>query len=415
MIVSDRQIYIGYDLCNTFSQVSYFLPGMKGPVSLSTKIGGDNYLIPTVMYRKRGGQWLYGDDAMVNKDNSDGVFIDNILEHALKDDSFEIDGEHISFYSCLEIFVRKTLSLIGIVRSTTEERRKICFTVRSLDEPMVKLLERIANSIGQSKDKILFQSHKDSMFNYILYQKKELWNKDVVLFDYGKENFNSYHLRTDKHQVPNIVYIEEKPEPTMVGLEDEAKDKEFMKVISNYLRDGDAVSAVYLTGVEYNDKWLKNSLQVICRNRRAFIGQNLFAEGACCKAISDAEERADYLYLGEARMQVNIGITAMDGGAETYIPIISAGGNWYDTYGETDVILDDTTSIEFLVSNIAGDVRIKRSFELHGLPNRPNKTTRIRIGLKPVGVNNINVSMEDMGFGEIFRRSGKIWNFSLEY
>ena len=64
MIVSDRQIYIGYDLCNTFSQVSYYLPGMKGPVSLSTKIGGDNYLIPTVMYRKRGGQWLYGDDAM---------------------------------------------------------------------------------------------------------------------------------------------------------------------------------------------------------------------------------------------------------------------------------------------------------------------------------------------------------------
>ena len=98
---------------------------------------------------------------MANKDNTDGVFIDNILDHALKDDSFEIDGEHISFYSCLEIFVRKTLSLIGIVRSTTEERRKICFTVRSLDEAMVKLLERIASSIGQSKDKIIFQSHKD--------------------------------------------------------------------------------------------------------------------------------------------------------------------------------------------------------------------------------------------------------------
>ncbi len=114
-------------------------------------------------------------------------------------------------------------------------------------------------------------------------------------------------------------------------------------------------------------------------------------------------------------MQVNIGITALDGGVETYIPIISAGGNWYDTYGETDVILDDTSSVEFMVSNIAGDVRIKRSFDLHGLPNRPNKTTRIRIGLKPMGVNLINVSMEDMGFGEIFRRSGKIWNFSLEY
>ncbi len=415
MAVTDLKMYIGYDLCNTYSQVSYYMSGMKGPVSLSTKIGGDNYLIPTVMYRKSNGQWIYGDEAVAAKDDRDGVFIDDILEHALNEDSFEIDGEPITFYSILEIFVRKTINLIGIVRSTTREKRNIVFTVRTLDEPMVKLLEKLASGIAGEKDTVMIQSHKDSIFNYVLYQKKELWAKDVLLFDYGPENFNIYRLRTDKKRLPNMVYIEEDTADSMVGLPDAEKDGAFTNLVTRYLNAGDPVSAVYLTGTEYNEKWLKNSLQIICRGRRAFIGQNLFAEGACCKAISPEEERRDYMYLGEARMQVNIGISALDAGQMRYIPIIEAGGNWYETKGETDVILDDTAVVEFMISNISGDKTSTRSFELTGLPARPNKTTRIRITLVPAAVNRINVMMEDMGFGEMFRRSGKIWNYSMEY
>ena len=415
MAVTDKHIYIGYDLCNTHSQVSYYMMGMNGPVSLSTKLGGSNYLIPTVMYRKPGGQWLYGDEAVAAKDNREGVFIDDILNHALKEDSFEIDGELISFYTCLEIFVRKTINLIGIARGTTEDKRKIVFTVRTLDEPMVKLLERLSAHIAQEKDTIIFQSHRDSIFNYILYQRKELWTKDVMLFDYGPENFTCYRLRTEKKRIPNIVYIEETEEASLVGLPDDEKGQPFNTIISRYLGAGDHVSAVYLTGVEYNDKWLKGSLPIICRNRRAFIGQNLFAEGACCKAISPEEERSDYLYLGGARLSVNVGLMAIEEGKEEYIPLLTAGGNWYESQGQTDVILDNTTSIEFAIRSLSGDSEEKRSFEITGLPNRPNKTTRLRIILKPSAVNVINISVEDMGFGEFFRRTGKIWNFSMEY
>ena len=415
MAVTDRQIYIGYDLCNTHSQISYYMMGLKSPVSLSTKLGGSNYLIPTAMYRKPGGQWVYGDDAVAAKDNREGVYIDDILEHALKDDSFEIDGELISFYTCLEIFIRKTISLIGIARETAEVKRKIVFTVRTLDEPMVRLLDRLSAHIAQERDTILFQSHRDSMFNYILYQRKELWNKDVMLFDYGPENFSCYRLRTEKKRIPNIVYIEESSENSMVGLSDDEKGYAFNEVINRYLGTGEHVSAVYLTGLEYNDKWLKALLPVLCRNRRAFIGQNLFAEGACCKAISPEEERGDYLYLGGSRLGVNVGLMAIEEGKEQYIPILSAGGNWYETEGQTDVILDDTTSLEFAIRSLSGDSEEKRSIEITGLPNRPNKTTRLRIVMKPSAVNVINISVEDMGFGEFFRRTGKIWNFSMEY
>ncbi len=212
-----------------------------------------------------------------------------------------------------------------------------------------------------------------------------------------------------------MVYIEEFEEGSMVGLPDGEKDSAFKKILGKYLNLGDPVSAVYLTGVEYNEKWLSDSLRLVCRNRRAFIGQNLFAEGACCKAISPEEERRDYVYLGEARMQVNIGLYALEDGKEKYISIIEAGGNWYETRGETDVLLDDTDTVEFIVSSISGDKKVTKSFSLPGLPGRPNKTTRIRITLIPTAVNRINVMMEDMGFGELFRRSGKIWNYSMDY
>lgn len=415
MIISDRQLYIGYDLGNTHSQISYYMMGMKGPTSVSTIVGGDNYLIPTVMYRKSNGQWVYGDEAVALKDNRDGVFIEDILDHSIKDDSFEIDGEPITFVSCLEIFIKKTLALVNIARGTSEEKRKIVFTTANLDGAMVTLFEKIAESVSQGRDTVLYQSHKDSIFHYMLFQKKELWAKDVLFFDYSPEMFTFYRLRTNRRSTPAIVSIEETTNPEMTGLAEERRDDALYRIAEAKIGSGELISSVYLTGVEYSNTWLDNSLKFICRNRRVFIGQNLFAEGACFKAITSEDERHDFLYLGEARMQVNVGLMAMEAGEERYISLIEAGGNWYDTSAGVDIILDDTRSVEFMIERISGDMKLKKSFELSGLPNRPPRTTRIRVTLKPLAVNSIKVSMEDMGFGELFRRSGKIWNFVMDY
>lgn len=415
MILTDKQLYIGFDLDNSYSQITYYVMGMKQPQSISPIVGGDNYLIPTVMLRKNNGQWVYGDDAITGKEKSEGVFIDNILEHALKDDSFEIDGENFSFFSCLEQFVKKVLKLAYIASGASDSRRKIVFTTRNLDSNMVNLLDRLSASINQGKDTVLYQSHKDSIFHYIIFQKEELWLKDVCLFDYGRDNFNYYRLRTKRNTKPCIVYIEEKTKPDMIDMPVEKRDNEFLSIVNDTFGTGDVVSCVYLTGVSYNEKWLDKSLKTICRNRRAFIGQNLFTEGACYKAISSEEERHDYMYLGEAKMQVNVGIHALEDGEERYISIMEAGGNWYDTQCTADVILNNTNRVEFVIESLSGEMRTTRSFELIGLPNRPPKTTRIRINLKPMAVDKIKVSMEDMGFGEMFRRSGKIWNFIMEY
>ena len=415
MILSDRNIYIGYDIGDDYSQISYYCMGMKGPTSISTITGADKFLIPTAVALKENGQWTYGDDAIACKEDGRGVVFQNIIKHSLADDFLEVEGETISYYDCLRAFVKKTMKLVNIAVGRTDEKKKIVFTTRVLSPEMVYLMEKLCNDIFSERDTIMFHSHKDSIFNYILFQDKELWANDVVLFDYGNNNFNYYYLKTNRNVKPHIVYIEEDTDVRMIGLPREERDKNFLSLVERVITNRDKVGCVYLTGVTFNDKWLDDSLKVICRNRRAFIGQNLFAEGACYKAISSEEERSDYMYLGEARLPVNIGVTASFAREEQFIPILNAGANWYDSLGIADIILDDTNTIELEAYDMTGELKVSKRYELLALPNRPARTTRIRITLKPEAVNRIKVTFEDMGFGEMYRRSGKMWNFMFEY
>lgn len=415
MIISDRQIYLGYDIGEEFSQVCYYTMGMKGPSSISTVVGEDRFLIPTLLYHKNNGTWLYGDEALKCADSGEGILIKDLLSHSISDEYISIDGENVSYFSCLVMFLKKTINLVNIACGKPDEKRKIVFTTRELSPEIINLLERLCQEVFNEKDTIIFHSHKDSLFNYMLFQKKDLWINDVLLFDYGQNNFNMYRLRTNRNVSPSIVYIEETIKEHMIGLSPELRDQAFLSIINDNTMGLTPISSVYLTGTSFNDKWLDKSLKVVCRNRRAFIGQNLFAEGACYKAISSHEERADYLYLGEARLKVNIGIVASNRNEEQNIPILSAGGNWYDSQGQADIILDDSNIIELQVESLSGDIKTIKKYELLGLPNRPPRTTRIRIILKPVAVDRIKITFEDLGFGEIFRRSGKMWDFILEY
>lgn len=415
MIISDRQIYLGYDIGEEFSQVCYYTMGMKGPCSISTVVGEDRFLIPTCICYKNNGLWLYGDEALKCADAGEGTLVNNLISNSMADEYINIGGESVSYFSCLVLFLKKTINLVNLTCGKSDEKRKIVITTRVLNPEMIELLEKLCQVVFNEKDTVIFHSHKDSLFNYILFQKKELWINDVVLFDYGQSNFNMYRLKTNRNVNPNVVYIEETIQENMIGLSPELRDQAFLNIVNENTMGLTPISSVYLTGTAFNDKWLDKSLKVVCRNRRAFIGQNLFAEGACYKAISSQEERSDYLYLGEARLKVNIGVMAYNRNEEQYIHILSAGGNWYDTQGQADIILDDSNIVELQIESLSGDIKMTKKYELLGLPNRPPKTTRIRIVLKPLSVNKIKITFEDMGFGEIFRRSGKIWDFILEY
>ena len=53
------------------------------------------------------------------------------------------------------------------------------------------------------------------------------------------------------------------------------------------------------------------------------------------------------------------------------------------------------------------------TLELTDLPNRPDRTTRLRITATPVSDEKIEVQIRDLGFGEIYRTTDKTWKYIM--
>ena len=62
-------------------------------------------------------------------------------------------------------------------------------------------------------------------------------------------------------------------------------------------------------------------------------------------------------------------------------PSSSAGKNWYECKAGCELILDDITELVFVVGTFGEKHKKKVIMGLPGLPERPNKTTRLSLAL----------------------------------
>ena len=53
------------------------------------------------------------------------------------------------------------------------------------------------------------------------------------------------------------------------------------------------------------------------------------------------------------------------------------------------------------------------TLRLTDMPPRPDRATRIRITATPVSDDRIDIEIKDLGFGEIFMSSGKVWHYEM--
>ena len=96
-------------------------------------------------------------------------------------------------------------------------------------------------------------------------------------------------------------------------------------------------------------------------------------------------------------------------GSPAYYPLIEGGSNWYECNAECELILDDTEELVFVV-NLPDETERKRvAMALNGLPKRPNRTTRLALTLKYVSSKDCEITVKDLGFGEMYPSSGKTW------
>ena len=122
----------------------------------------------------------------------------------------------------------------------------------------------------------------------------------------------------------------------------------------------------------------------------------------------------EFLYMGKHKITHNIGMEVLRNGKKEYFGIISAGVNWFEASGSCEFLLDRENSIELCIQSIdRAEVRNIR-IPLEGLPERPNKTTRLHLFIAFTGVRECRIEVRDCGFGEWFPATDFFWTERLK-
>lgn len=422
---NSRRIAVGYDLGTAFAQISYCGLEDTEPETVSAVTGTEQYNIPAVLCKRSGvGQWYYGKEAIKFAREENGILVEDLLALAERGEEVMVEGEAFDPVALLTLFVKRSMSLLNI-RISLSQIDAFMFTVEELTPRIVDVLGKVAAGLQLKMQQICFQSHRESFYAYTLHQSRELWKNDVMIFEYNK-HLKSLCLECNNRTTPKVVFIEQLDYPDMkrrIWQEEESErqrqmeelDQLFLDIARETL-DGRNVSTIFLLGDGFKEGWAKESLKLLCKNRRVFQGNNLYSKGACYGMLERLNPSAvgkEHVYLGADKLKSNIGMKALRRGEDSYYAILDAGTNWYEAVSEFDVILESGNELDFVITPLTGGNVTSRTLTLEGLPQRPKRTTRLNIRIEMTAVDKAAVTIEDMGFGELVPSSGKAWTQTI--
>jgi hypothetical protein len=236
----------------------------------------------------------------------------------------------------------------------------------------------------------------------------------VALYDYSADGLNYYRIDIGRNKEPKVINVihedyTQQMSLSKFGNDTYQMDMDFAK-IAEYEGKKAYISAVFLTGVGFSNKWMKKSTNVLCQGRRVFVGQNIYTKGACYRAVG-GEYRGFYdEFFVETKENVlsDIGISLGDE-QDTFVPIINGGKQWYNTHGKINVILDDTDVITLVYKDHRTGEEKRETVRIHGLPKRPNKTTKVSLEVEFDSPSEGAVIVRDLGFGKLYPTTNKIY------
>ena len=406
--------YIGMDLCSDFTQVSYYNDIKREPESVSQLNNKETYLMPNILFYSTDTEhWYVGGEASEARFNENGTVVDGIFENLENENPITVAGREYTYQELFIMMVKLHIDSF-LYRYESVEVRKLVISVDEYSDRIFELLGTLYKEMGVDKDCIEITSHLDSGLYYIFNQPAELWNNSVALYDYSADGLNYYRVDISKNKDPKSITVIHEDYTSQMSLAKFGNDTYQMDVdfakIAEYEGKKAYISAVFLTGVGFSNKWMKKSTNVLCQGRRVFVGQNIYTKGACYRAVG-GEYGAFYdEYFIETKENVlaDIGVT-LDDEKDTFVPIIRGGRQWYNTHGELKVILDDTDRITLVYHNRKTDEEKREMVRIHGLPKRPNKTTKVSLEVEFESPNAGAVIIRDLGFGKLFPTTNKIY------
>ena len=397
-------LVIGLDLNDDYSQIS-------------CNEKEKSWTVPTVICRRKEKEtWLIGEEAYAATLLGEGVIVDKLLKMVRKEGTSTIGGICYTGTDLLKIFLKKLLDC-PFKEFHTDQVEQLVITMHGTDAKVTDCLMYCADYLNIPRDRVHVISHTESFAYYVLSQRKELWSNQVGLFELSEDRLCYYEMKVQRGMRRNMVQAEAQNQEEAFDLDilDSPSGSKLADQIlcscGEKLLENKLFSTVFLTGKGFERQdWAIGFMKLACNRRRVFVENVLFSKGAAIKARDYMVQGTEfpYVFVCEGRLKAEVALKVMRAGKEIMLAVASYGENWYQSKSSLELILDGQKEIEFLISHL--DSRKKRavSVPLTGFPDRPEKTTRIRMNIGFTDENTMAVVIRDMGFGELFPASDAV-------
>ena len=409
-----QQFYLGMDVCAEYTQLSFFNQQTKEPESICQLNTVDTYLLPNVaFFGEETNRWYVGSEAQEHRFQQKGVMLDQVVEKLDSTERMVFHEETYTYEDVLLVILRgHIMDFLNRYESATIER--LVVTVYKYSNALFRVLHMLQDELGLYEQKFFIIGHTSAYLHFVFQQPESLRNNSVGLFDYGPEGLDFYRVDIARRTTPQVVTVIHKDFHQQLGyyrIYDDKKelDQRFLEIIQTVLKEA-YMSAVYLTGVGFTELWANASQNALCDGRRVFVGQNIYTKGACYAAYIGSYVINPNKYIVNAEDMVHSDVGILSGGnTNTFIPIAKGGREWYNMRGKIYVCLDDTNRVELLYKNHYNQEAMREIIEIHGLPSRPNKTTRLSLEVEIYSGNKGAVVIRDEGFGKLYPTTNKIY------
>ncbi len=405
---------VGFDLCDTYTQIAIYDEESKEATGCEFSKGLEE--IPTTICKsRRKDEWKIGEAACEMALLGAGIVVDKLLRLVKKNGHATLENRTYKAHELLEIYIREALNYITEKYAKPIDR--LIFTVNDFDRVLLDNIMRSIRNLGYDETHVEVISHSESFLYYLLRQNSDNFANLATVFDLSKEGLWYYEcdvLRGMTPQIARAAGAQLEEGFSLDILESEAGKKLADNIFSACLDrqfSGKLVSSVYLTGRGMSgiQEWGGKSLTKICNRRKVYLESGLFAKGAVWMGVREAEPdllNYPYIMIGKGRVMADVGMTMQVNGISKSLLLLEAGDRWYTSKGSVEFILDDCDSIDIQLTS-AGDRRsVTKRISTSELPNRPNKTTRVRLEAEFTSETDLKITITDLGFGEMFPSDG---------
>lgn len=388
----------GIDISDDMTQAAYFMGGMNKPLMAGKEYEENEFLIPTAI-EKAKEDWIIGKDC-----NTPITKLFSKAQKGIIEDGFDT----VELFAIFAEKVVRKFVLPELLLSDKNYPDVIVFTLPKTDKNIIGAVRRHFNESDLAYIRLVFITHSESCIYYALNQEKEIRVKDIAFFDFSKERllYRKFHMaRVGKKQAIEVTECDYTEHCDYERRNDEA----FMELVCG-LFEKQPIFSVFLLGEGFeDDTWAKESLNYICGRRRVFKGRNLYALGACYKAMEGYGDcfYDTYIILCKGRTLFEICMEVVFKEEKNEAVLIPAGEFWYDIQPvDVDGILYNADRINIIVYTVTGSVVKKEEILLTGFPCRKERMTRVRVGAVMNKEDEVLITVSDLGFGEFAEGSG---------